>query len=102
MKTVVVRYQTKPDQADENARLVERVFEELNEHDPGDLRYATFRLADGVSFVHIASIETDDGSNPLFETSAFAEFQREIEDRCAEQPSSQPATVVGSYRLFAE
>jgi hypothetical protein len=102
MKKVVVRYKTKPGQADENQRLAERVFDELNERDPGGVRYATFRLADGVSFVHVASIETDDGSNPLAETSAFAEFQREIEDRCSEQPAAQDATLVGSYRFFAE
>jgi hypothetical protein len=100
MRKVVVVYQAKPDQADENERLVARVFEELNERKPSGLRYATFRLADGVSFVHVASIETDDGLNPLSETSAFAEFQREIKDRVSAPPSAQDATVVGSYRFF--
>ncbi|MEO8093158.1 MAG: hypothetical protein ABI726_10670 [bacterium] len=92
----------KPELAGENQRLVERVFAELNENDPGGVRYATFRLADGVSFVHIASIETDDGSNPLAETDAFVEFQREIKERCTQPPVAQDAVVVGSYRLLAE
>ena len=100
MRNVVVRYETKPDRADENQRLVESVFAELNERDPGGLRYATFRLADGVSFVHIAFL--DDGSNTLNETAAFAEFQRAIADRCTEPPAAQDATVVGSYRFFAD
>jgi hypothetical protein len=98
----IVQYRTEPDKADENQRLVESVFAELNDRDPGGLRYASFRLADGVSFVHLASIETDDGSNPLSETGAFAEFQREIESRCSQQPAGQDATLVGSYRFFAE
>ena len=41
---VVVRYQTKPERADENQALIERVFAELNEVHPDALRYASFRL----------------------------------------------------------
>lgn len=100
MSKVVVTYRTSPEKADENAKLVERVFEELNETNPGGIRYTTFRLADGVSFVHVA--ETEGDSNPLAETSAFKEFQREIADRCVEGPNPQAATLVGSYRAFGE
>jgi hypothetical protein len=100
MKRTIVQYETKPGDADENARLVEDVYAELNESDPGGLRYATFRLADGVSFVHVASVETEDDSNPLFETEAFAEFQRQISDRVVASPNAVDATLVGSYRLF--
>jgi hypothetical protein len=52
--------------------LVEKAFAELNEQRPDGLRYATLRLADGVTFVHVAVIESDDGSNPLGESEAFA------------------------------
>ena len=97
MSTVVVRYKVKPDQGDENQRLVENVFKELAATDPGGVRYGTFRLADGVSFIHIASIETEDGSNPLGNVAAFAEFQKDIAERCDEPPSPQGATLVGSY-----
>ena len=100
MNRVVVRYQTKPESGDENQRFVEQVFEELAEKDPGGVRYATLRLADGVSFVHIAFIEGDD--NPLGETAAFQEFQKDLLDRCDEPPSPQEATLVGSYRMFAD
>jgi hypothetical protein len=96
---VIVRYKTKPDRADENQALVERVFAELDANGPAGLRYASFRLADGVSFVHVASVETDDGTNPLNQTPAFAEFVREIADRCEEGPVASDATLVGSYRF---
>jgi hypothetical protein len=102
MRRVVVRYKTKPEASEENQRLVENVFAELNERRPDGLRDATLRLADGVTFVHVAVIETDDGSNPLAESEAFAEFQRGIEDRCTEPPAPQEAAVIGSYRLFAD
>jgi acyl dehydratase len=100
MSTVVVRYTPKPERADENQQLVEAVFADLAETDPGGLRYATFRLADG-TFVHIADIEGDE--NPLAASAAFAAFQENIGDRCAEGdgPNPQAATLVGSYRFLA-
>jgi len=98
MPQFVVRDEAKPDQADRNQELVEEVFAELAEIDPGAIRYITFRLADGVTFVHIADVESDD-HNPLAETAAFKEFQAELAARCVEQPDVQEATLVGSYRF---
>jgi hypothetical protein len=100
MSVAVVRYRSKPDRADENQALVEKVFGELHANRPVGLRYATFRLADGASFVHVATIETADGSNPLTQTPAFVEFLREIADRCEEGPVAAEATIVGSYQFF--
>ncbi|HEY7946341.1 MAG TPA: hypothetical protein VID75_01625 [Acidimicrobiales bacterium] len=100
MSVVVVRYRTKPERAEENAALIEKVFGELNAENPEGLRYASFRLADGVSFVHVASIETKDGTNPLNASPAFAEFQREIGDRLEDGPYPSGATVVGSFRFW--
>ncbi|HEY5385445.1 MAG TPA: hypothetical protein VIJ56_09430, partial [Acidimicrobiales bacterium] len=83
--TRVIRYRTKPEYADENERLVRGVFAELADEDPAGLRYATFRLADGVSFVHVAV--TDGDENPLTSSPAFAAFQADIGERCAEGPT---------------
>ena len=96
--TVVVRYETRPEAADENQRLVEQVFAQLSADDPGGLRYATFRLADGVTFVHVATVEGAD--NPLGKTAAFAEFQRELGGRVVAPPVPSGATLVGSYRFI--
>jgi hypothetical protein len=100
MSVVIVQYKTKPEKADENQALVEKVFGELNSDGPVGLRYATFRLADGVTFVHVASVETADGTNPLSASAAFSEFQREIADRLVDGPHPSPATVVGSYNFW--
>ena len=99
MSTIVVRYRPEPERADENQGLVEAVFTELTETDPGGVRYATLRLADG-TFVHIAEVEAD--PNPLTANAAFARFQDGIVDRCVdgEGPNPQPATLVGNYRMF--
>ena len=100
MSVAVVRYKTQPDRAEENQALIETVFAELDGRGPEGLRYAAFRLADGVSFVHVASIETDDGTNPLTATAAFSEFLREIGDRCEIKPVASDAAVVGSYGFW--
>ncbi len=99
-RRVVVRYRTKPERADENQALVEAVFASLARSRPDGLRYATFRMADGVSFVHVASVETADGVNPLDGIPEFAAFGREVADRCDELPQVQVATLVGSYRFL--
>ena len=99
MKQVMVRYKVKPDRAVENEELVRAVYQELERTAPAGLRYATFCLEDGVSFVHLASVETADGRNPLADTEAFARFQEGIRDRCEEPPVVTELREVGSFRL---
>ena len=100
MKRVMVRYRVKADRAGENVDYITKVFEQLEREQPAGLRYASFRLDDGVSFVHIASIETADGSNPLSSVSAFKAFTEHIKDRCDEPPAAVDLHEVGAYRLF--
>jgi hypothetical protein len=99
-KVVMVRYEVKPECAQENVRLVRAVYAELERSAPAGLRYATFQLEDGVGFVHVASTETDDGHNPLRDVQAFAEFQREIAARCVEPPVVSELGEVGSFRFW--
>jgi hypothetical protein len=100
MKTTMVRYKVKPDRTAENEELVRAVYDELARTKPAGLRYATFRLEDGVSFMHVASVE--DGQSPLQQVDAFRRFTANIDDRCAEPPVATPVEPVGSYRLFGE
>ena len=74
MRRIMVRYKVKPDRAAENEELVRAVYEELQRTQPAGLHYATFALEDGVSFVHLSSIDTEDGRNPLSDVEAFARF----------------------------
>lgn len=97
----VIRYKTKPESAEENQRLIEDVYAELAARDPGGMRYTTLRLADGVTFIHIFMTDSDDTPNRMGDIATFAEFQRELAQRCVEQPAAQAATVVGSYRLLS-
>ena len=100
IRRIMVRYAVKPDRVDENERLIRDVYEELARTAPAGIRYATFRLGDGVSFMHLASVETDDGRNPLEQVAAFARFQENIGDRCDGRPVVSDLHEIGSYRML--
>ena len=95
MRRTVVRYTVRPGRAEENEALVRAVYAELAEVRPAGFRYATYRLDDGVSFVHVA--ESAGGVNPLPELAAFRAFQAGIRERCAEPPVVSAAELVGSF-----
>ena len=98
MRQVMVRYKVKPEHVEENEALVRAVYEELGRAAPGGIRYATFRLEDGVSFVHVA-LQSDDGPSPLPELGAFRRFAAGIEDRCDEPPAFSVLQPIGAYGL---
>jgi hypothetical protein len=102
MKTVMVRYKVKAEQAGENKRRIERVFQELQKSRPVGLRYASFRMPDGLSFVHISSVEREDEEHPLTGTPAFQEFVADIKARCDEPPVLVDLEPIGNYRLLGE
>jgi quinol monooxygenase YgiN len=96
MKTIMVRYKTSsPETSDKNAALVRAVFEELRAKAPGGIRYASYRMADGVTFVHIATHEG--ATDALTTLPSFKEFQKDIKSRCAEPPVVTELSPVGSY-----
>jgi hypothetical protein len=98
MRNVVVTYQVRPDALDEHLRLIGAIFDQLDEQAPGDVEYKVLRLSDGVSFVHISTADSPDGSNPLTQLSAFREFSDTVGERAATPPTPAPADLVGSYR----
>jgi hypothetical protein len=98
MRQVMVRYRVKPERVAENEELVRAVYDELSRTDPAGLRYATFKLDDGVSFLHLAS--TEDGQNPLSQVNAFKRFQENLADRCDERPAVTELTEIDSFHVF--
>ena len=100
MKRVMVRYKVKADRVAENENLIARVFEQLHRDKPSGLRYASFKSSDGLSFVHIVSLEGPEGSNPLGSLDAFKSFTAQVKERCDEPPVPMELSEVGSYRFF--
>lgn len=96
MKTILVRYKTSETAADANEALVHAVFDELRAGAPDGIRYATFRLADRATFVHIATLANPD-ENPLLALPSFKAFQKDLKDRCVEPPVVTELSPVDSY-----
>ncbi|MDQ1660349.1 MAG: hypothetical protein QOJ68_329 [Blastococcus sp.] len=93
--TRVIRYVTTPESADENARLIGAVFADLDASKPEGLQYASFRLEDGLTFVHVVTM-TGEG-NPLLASEPFRAFSSTVADRCTEGPLVMEATTLGAY-----
>jgi hypothetical protein len=93
---VIVRYKLKVGRVRENEELVRAVYQELEQTQPAGLRYSTFKLDDGHTFIHLA--ETEDGHRPLPELAAFQTFQAGIKERCDEPPAVSRLERIGSFR----
>lgn len=102
MKQMMVRYKVKADRVAENEQFIARVFEQLKQEQPPGLQYASFKLEDGLSFMHLVSLDAADGSNPLRELTAFSAFAADVRDRCEEPPVTVELQEVGSYHVFGE
>ena len=98
MGSTMVRYKVRPERADENETLVRAVYEQLGRDRPDGLHYATFKLPDGVSFMHVV-FETEQPGRILNEVAAFKAFSAEIESRCDEPPVATEIALIGSYGL---
>jgi len=98
----MVTYTLKPDRVAENEQLASAVYAELQQAAPAGLRYATFRLDDGVSFMHIVSHEEPDGGNALTALPAFQAFAAGVKDRCVEPPRRVTLTRIGAHGFFGD
>jgi hypothetical protein len=79
--------------------LVEAVYAELHRTQPDGVSYATFRLYDQVSFVHVVQVRQE--PSPLRAVKAFGEFQAGIAHRLDQGPVPEDLTEVGSNLFFA-
>jgi radical SAM superfamily enzyme with C-terminal helix-hairpin-helix motif len=101
MKCTIVRYKTKPETAQENERLIQQVFQELQAKSPQGVRYLALKLGDG-TFIHFSTVEAEDEASPIPQLDAFRSFQSGIKERCVEPPQLSAVTIVGNYRMLGE
>lgn len=96
MRHVVVRYKVKPECLAEHEALIAAVLAQLAELTPTGLEYQVLKLADGLSFIHLATVSAPE--NPLASLAAFKAFTAEVKSRCEEPPVSTEAARLGTYR----
>jgi hypothetical protein len=100
MKQVMVRYKVKTRSGDQERETRPRRLRRTASHRPAGFRYATFQLDDGVTFVHLASVESEAKQSPLAALESFQRFQTGIADRCDEPPVVTETREIGSFRAF--
>jgi len=101
MKMHMMSYTLKADRVAENERYARAVYEALRAARPAGLRYATFRLDDGVSFVHVVAHAEGGDSSGLTSLPAFKDFAAGVRDRSVDAPVRVGLTEIGSYEFFA-
>jgi hypothetical protein len=99
MNILMVRSKVKATHVTEVEAGIKRLFAALQQAQPEGIRYASCRLADGVTYV--ALLEIDEGvDNPLPTMPEFQAFQETLKTSMTEPPTGEQLTVSGSYRLF--
>lgn len=99
MKVMLSRTKVKPDQLEAIKAAGDRVLEGLEREQPQGVRYATFQLPDGLSFITLIAV--DDGiENPLLALPEHKAFREGFKTWIAEPPIAEEATVGVSYRVF--
>jgi hypothetical protein len=97
MSMHMVRYTVAPDHVARNEELLSALFAELDELRPDGLRYEAFKLADGVSFVHLVSHDKP-GYGPVPPLPALTAFHAGLHERCEQSPVRTELTKLGSWR----
>jgi hypothetical protein len=78
---------------------VHAVYDELREiADPG-VHYATFKQADGCTFVHVALFDSEEQQQMLSGCGAFRAFQAGLLERCDVPPRPEQVTTLDSYNF---
>jgi hypothetical protein len=101
MRNVSVRYKVKPECVAENEALIRDVFKELAHDKPADVRYGAYKMADGVSFVHVVTTAASAEASPLLKLAAFQRFIADIKSRVEEAPVTTETQALGFFDSFA-
>jgi hypothetical protein len=101
MSVITIRAKMREERVADVEAGVKRVLAALEREQIEGVRYASFRLADGVTFLALLEIE-DEADNPLLGLPEFQEFQASLPEWHAEPAEVGPVTVVGSYRVFPD
>jgi len=93
---MMISYKTSEARAEENAALIRAVFDEIRERAPKGIHYVSYRHADGVTFVHMATI-TNPEKDWINALPSFKAFQAQLKERCVEPPVVSELNALESY-----
>ncbi|MGZ3763660.1 MAG: hypothetical protein ACXVB0_21345 [Mucilaginibacter sp.] len=102
MKIVRVQYTAKPEYVAKNKANITKVMNDLRAINNPGLKYSTYLLDDGKTFMHFTHFENDEAHQVLRGLESFKIFQSELK---ASGPETAPkaenlSLVASSYDLF--
>ena len=103
MKAVRVQYKVKKSFVEQNQANIRQVMSDLKELNNPGIKYSSFLMEDGQTFLHFAMYPDEETSKIVGQLPAFNKFRSELK---ASQPESPPQAenleLVGSaYEIFA-
>lgn len=99
MSLLTIRAPIRPDAVEAVESAVGELFAAIEQKAPENLRYGSFRLGDGATYLVL--LQVDEGTeNPLPEMPEFQRFQEGLREWAAGPPEAGPAEVIASYRLL--
>ena len=101
MKISRIQYTVHPDFVEQNKRNIEAVMSELRSLNVPDLKYATYILEDGRTFMHLVQRNSDDVDHLPVSLEPFKHFQSELKDHVEAPPKAETLELVqSSFDLF--
>jgi quinol monooxygenase YgiN len=103
MKAVKVQYTVKESYVEINKRNIEKVMAELRQLNNPGIKYSTFILSDGKTFVHIGFYPDQETIDIVTNLEAFQAFRKQLKESQPEKPpQAEDMTLVASaYDFFA-
>ena len=103
MKIVRVHYTTRQQYAATNAENIKGIVAELKTINHPGIKYSTYLLPDGKSFMHFDQFENEEAHEYLMSLASFKKFAAELEASDLEvEPKLELLTLVASTETFWE
>lgn len=103
MKIVKVQYTVKDDYVQKNKENIEKVMGDLRAMNNPNIKYSSFLLDDGKTFVHFAMYPDQETGNIVSELDSFIAFRAELKASGPEvPPKAENLSLVASAWEFFE
>jgi quinol monooxygenase YgiN len=96
MNPHTITYRIKADSQEQHEQLLSDLFAELDQTQPGGLRYEVYRLDDGLSYLHFVFLDKQ-AHGPLQRPQALKAFHAGLRDRCEGEQERRELTPVGAF-----
>ena len=101
MKIVRVQYTTSPEYADTNKENIRQVVNELKQINHPGIKYSTYLLPDGKTFMHFDQFENEEAHLFLQSLASFKKFAAELSASTMEaEPKLELPSLVAATEVF--